>query len=166
MTALPLGQLAADLATRARADGHRVLSVAPGRWNDPDTFPRWCPLTPDGKASPNDLLDRARDAARDRVPWVHAVLDTYADAMALACAVRPVPAVPRQRTRRGSSWRDLLRRPAQVAGGDPRRACHARLVEQMPLSVVTHVWRHQGRTLHVVEIPAPWLTGSLTAVTR
>jgi hypothetical protein len=165
MTTLSLPQVADDFATRARAAGHPVLSVAPGRWNDPDTFPRWCPLTPDAQASPNDLLDLARHAARDRVPWVHTVLATYPDAKALARAVRPIPAVVRQTSRRSSLWRDLLRRPVRAAGGDPRRTCHERLVDQMPLSLVTHVARRGDRTVHVVEIPAAWLTSG-AAVTR
>ena len=165
MTTSPvtLADLAHDLLTTTRAAGHPVVTTGPGRWNTTD-HPTTLPT--DAELAPNDLLDAAREAARARVAWVHAVLPTAVDAVQLAATFHSAtrPPVPQQAPigRRGP-WRTLLRRPVgRAVGGDPRRVPFAVLVDQMPTGVVTLTEHRAGRAVHVVEIPAAWLTARST----
>jgi hypothetical protein len=161
---------AAEFAARARTAGHPVLAVAPGRWTG--TGHTTGPSMPLGDLAPNDLLDVARESARSRADWVHAVLPTGADAVRLAAAVRPAirPARPvgsRRSTPGRAPWRDLLHRASGPGrSGDPRLVPFEQLVAEIPLSVTTHAMHHDGRAVHVVEIPAAWLACPLTEVPR
>jgi len=164
MTTITLTDLARRLLTAARASGHPILSTGPGRWHTTD---RPTTLTVDGEQAPNDRLDVARDIARSRVEWVHAVVPTATDAVRLAAALDTTAwaAVPRQAPGRprpdGGPWRTLVRRPTgrgPVRSGDPRRVPLATLAEQMPIGVVTVTEYTDGQAVHVVEIPAAWLT--------
>ena len=161
-----LPQLAVEFAARARTAGHPVLAVAPGRWNGAGhpTLGRSLPL---GDLLPNDLLDAVRDVARSRTDWVHAVLPTATDAVRLAAAVHPASKLPRRARTERAPWRDLLRR-ATGAGhrGDPRGDPLERLLAEVPPTVITLTEHQDGRAVHVVEIPAAWLTHPLAEVTR
>jgi len=176
MTTHTLPELADAFAVWARGAGYPVLSVTAGRWIDATPVPCWIPSAPDGELTPNDLLDHARAAAYARVDWVHATLPTYVDVTRLAADIHPdtSPAatpgavragdLPRQATRRqDGAWLRLLRRPGRRPGrlGDPRRIPFPALVAEIPLTVITHVTHRDGVTVHVVEIPAPWLAHCL-----
>ncbi len=176
MTTPPsLAQLAADFAARARAAGHPVLAVAPGRWQGIGHYAPGRSLAL-AEPAPNDLLDTVHDVARSRIDWIYAVTPTAADAVRLAAAVQPrttrpaAPArtaVPSQRSRGRAPWLDLLHRaPGTGHGGDPRAVPLERRVAEVPLTAITLTEHHDGRAVHVVEIPAAWLTHPLTEVTR
>lgn len=184
MSAGPTLQEAADLfAVRARAAGHPVLGVAPGRVEPSDRYPRWIPPSPDGQLAPNDLLEAARETAYARISWIHAVLPTTNDAARLAAAIHPhltgstpsrtTAGVPHPRTAHPvtdtrPAWLRLLHRPTHTPGhgSDPRAVPFDVLVAQTRLTVRTLTLHRDGQTAHITEIPAVWLTNPLTEVTR
>jgi hypothetical protein len=164
MTTNPLlRQVADDFAVRARTAGHPVLLAGPGRWTHHDHYPCGVPRTVDGDTAPKDLLDQAREVARSRMDWVHVLVPTATDAIRLAAAVQRAPVMPRQRVAR-SVWADLLRRPVRTRHGDPRRVPFAQLVDQIPPTVVTLTAFSAGRAVHVVEVPAVWVSRRLGQV--
>ena len=121
-------------AERARAAGHPVLSMAPGLLHVVQA-----PL-PVPEMTPNDRLAAARDHARARVAWVHAVMPSAGAALDLGRAIRgPAPAVvvPVRRGGLGSEWSRL------VAG------------QRLGPRAVSD-WA-DGAVRHVVEVPLAWL---------
>lgn len=120
---------------RARAAGHPVQALGPGRYRPDNLMPMWSWSMP-----PNDLLDAAREVARRNVQWVHALLPDQAALLALhRCVVSPPP---RGRRRR--------------AGG-PTATPWRRLVAQQDIGLCAISDTRGGVTTHVLEIPTSWL---------
>lgn len=143
-------------AEHARQLGHPVTEVRPGRWRHPseqDPTQAWPAFDPQ---RPNDLLDLAREVARDRFDWVHAVLLTGEAAARLSVAVQPRRSGVRHPRRPGVFAR-LLGEP------DPRRVPFDRLVNEAARLVgpelVTGVVR--GMEIHVVNMPTHLLATTL-----
>jgi hypothetical protein len=163
----PLSELLAEFAARARAAGHPILTTGSGRWADTGRYPDGAYVTSDRDLPPNNLLDAAREAARSCHAWAYVEVPAAADAVCLATALHgSAPAMPHHARRGQGGWLELLRRPTSGRRGDPRRIAFRVLVAEIPLSLVTLTAHCAGRTVHVVEIPAAWLTLPFTEVTR
>ena len=120
---------------RAHAAGHPVQLVAPGRYRPQNLMPLWSWAMP-----PNDLLDVAREEARRRVDWIHAVLPDQLALLTLhRCVVTPVV-------------RGRRRRP-----GGPTATPWFRLVAQQHAGLCAMSDTRDGLTTHVLEIPVAWL---------
>lgn len=127
---------------KARGAGHRVILLALGRYHPENLMPlrSWA-------MAPNDLLDVAREDARRRVDWVHAVLPDQAALLALhRCVVTPAP--------RG---RRRLR-------GGPTATPWTLLVAQQHVGLCAISDTRGGLTTHVLEIPAGWLACAILTV--
>jgi len=165
MTPVVTADVVEAFVARARDAGHPIEAAGTGLWAGPDDHADRA-AGRDAAIAPNDVLDAAREAARARVAWVHAVLPTLADAVRLAAAVQTSPsddvaatsARPWQHGGTGPAWLRLLRRPSgHGIVGDPRRVPFEQLVAEMPLTVRTLTVHRRGRAVHVTEIPAVWI---------
>jgi hypothetical protein len=99
----------------------------------------------------NDRLDIARERQRARVAWVHAVLPTSGDLLALGEALRAPVARP---ARLGLLARLASRRAQLGATGAP------------PVGPVAVSETRGGVTAHVLEVPVSWLDRPITVVCR
>lgn len=119
---------------RARAAGHPVVAVVPGRFR-PDPMPIWRRSMP-----PLELLEAAQEYARAQVEWVYVVMPSMRTMVALSASIAgPRPSGPARRS--GS--------PASV----PWRV----LVAQQRIAPRATSVTRDGDTVHLVEIPVFWL---------
>jgi hypothetical protein len=140
-----------EIATRLRVDGIYVVEIRPGRCHDPSSSPGW--ISFGGAADAiglNDLLDQARETARQQVDWVHAIVEDYKSAMALTARL-PRHAQPRASRGYGRYGRLSRGRRLTPAG---HRDLFRDLVAQMPLSPRLIL---ENQCHPIVEFPEAWL---------